>query len=49
MLLRYTQAALFGVLVQVPTTKEVHDTGKIAVKALKGAADSVKVNYLKKG
>ena len=48
MLLPYTDAALFGVLVQAPTIKEVHDAGKIAVKVLKGAAGSVKADELKK-
>ena len=47
-LLPYTDAALFGVLVQAPTTKEVHDAGKIVVKVLKGAAGSVKTEELKK-
>ena len=47
-LLPYTDAALFGVLIQAPTTKEVHDAGKIAVKVLKGAAGSVKAEELKK-
>ena len=47
-LLPYTDAALFGVLVQAPTMKEVHDEGKIAVKVLKGAAGAVKADGLKK-
>ena len=47
-LLPYTDAALFGVLVQAPTIKEVHDAGKITVKVLKGAASSVKAEELKK-
>ena len=47
-LLPYIDAALFGVLVQAPTIKEVHDAGKIAVKVFKGAAGSVKAEDLKK-
>ena len=47
-LLPYTDATLFGLLVQAPTIKEVHDAGKIAVKVLKGAASSVKADELKK-
>ena len=48
MLLPYTGAGLFGVLVQAPTIKEVHKAGKIAVNVLKGAAGSVKADELKK-
>ena len=44
----YTDSALFGMLVQAPTTIEVHDAGTIAVKVLKGAAGSVKADELKK-
>jgi ubiquinol-cytochrome c reductase core subunit 2 len=47
-LLPYSDAALFGVLVQAPTIKEVHDAGKITAKVLKGAAGSVKAEELKK-
>ena len=47
-LLPYTDAALFGVLVQAPTIKEVHDAGRITVNVLKGAAGSVKPEELKK-
>ncbi len=47
-LLPYTDATLFGVLVQAPMIKEVHDAGKIAIKVLKGAAGSMKAEELKK-
>jgi len=47
-LLPYTDAALFGVLVQAPTTKDVREATRITVNVLKGAAGSVKAEELKK-
>ena len=47
-LLPYTDAALFGVLVQAPTTKDVREASRITVNVLKGAAGSVKAEELKK-
>ena len=48
MLLPYTDAALFGALVQAPTIKEMHDARKIAVKVRRGPAVCVKAEELKK-
>jgi ubiquinol-cytochrome c reductase core subunit 2 len=47
-LLPYTDAALFGVLIQAPTTNEVRQAGKVVANVLKGAAGSVKAEDLKK-
>jgi ubiquinol-cytochrome c reductase core subunit 2 len=48
-LLPNTDAALFGVLVEAPTTTEIREAGKIVVKILKGgAAGSVKAEELNK-
>lgn len=47
-LLQCTAAAPFGVLVQEPTIKEVHDAGKIAVEVLKGAVGSLNAYEVKK-
>ena len=47
-LLSYTDAALFGLLVQAPTIEEVHVRGRSQSMCSKGAAGSLKAEELKK-
>lgn len=47
-LLPYSDATLFGLLIQAPTTEAVHAAGKSVVSSLKSASSSIKAEDLKK-